>query len=317
MGRSVLSLIGLATALLAAPAAAAESDHPDRDVERFAASPLGASGPWKLIRSGDGCTLKRDFTGREFDSVTLTVQRMLPGGWVHMGLFGDDIETSQVKPEIGFIPDGGLVEYQNYMAATVGDRPGFVIVGPAYPVAFVESGETQGRSAEERIAQYERSTTHFVVSGVTPKPIALATGAMEKPFEAIERCLAEKLAKLGITPEIQERTAQPVKPVDQMNWARKLQQAYPADALQQRREGSVPVRLVIDESGRVKDCLVTVQSVARSLREAACNGLVEHARFAAARGADGKALPSVYTTVVTYKLTPGMEVDSSGMLVRE
>lgn len=77
---------------------------------------------------------------------------------------------------------------------------------------------------------------------------------------------------------------------------------YPANALRQRHEGVTRFQLSIGTDGKVQSCEITVSSGHAALDEAACANLRKRARFVAATGPDGAAVPGTYSSAVRWKL---------------
>lgn len=77
---------------------------------------------------------------------------------------------------------------------------------------------------------------------------------------------------------------------------------YPASALRMGHEGVTRFQLSIGTDGRVQGCEVTVSSGHVALDEAACANLRKRARFVAATGPDGAAVPGTYSSAVRWKL---------------
>lgn len=67
--------------------------------------------------------------------------------------------------------------------------------------------------------------------------------------------------------------------------------AYPVDALRERREGLSVVSLAVNEKGKVTACRVSETSGSTSLDNATCS-MGRKMRYAPARDALGKAVPS-------------------------
>ena len=81
----------------------------------------------------------------------------------------------------------------------------------------------------------------------------------------------------------------------------------------------MPLRLIIDGSGRVTHCHVTDFLTAKVLRDAACEVMTENARFEPARDAEGNPATDFYFQQVRY-LTPGgqrpFSADAHGFAIR-
>lgn len=88
----------------------------------------------------------------------------------------------------------------------------------------------------------------------------------------------------------------------QANWARRIQDNYPSDALRAEKEGRVGVRVTIGPDGRVTACSVTSPSGTSSLDAAACDGMTRYARFDPALDDAGHPTTGTFATAIVYKL---------------
>lgn len=81
---------------------------------------------------------------------------------------------------------------------------------------------------------------------------------------------------------------------------------YPAEALDKGEQGTAQAKLTVDADGRVERCDIIRSSGHESLDKATCAVLKRRARFTAATGSDGAAIPSEYVTPpVTWRLENG------------
>ena len=79
---------------------------------------------------------------------------------------------------------------------------------------------------------------------------------------------------------------------------------YPRAAYRERVAGTVTARLAIGDDGRVTNCTVTRSSGHSELDETTCRLILQRFRYAPARGADGKAVPSETGWRQTWWLEP-------------
>ena len=98
----------------------------------------------------------------------------------------------------------------------------------------------------------------------------------------------------------EQSKARRATPVNLGEWAVKIQQDYPVEALQNRKDGVVTMRIAIGEDGRVRNCDVTNSSGSASLDEAACRGMVDHALYSAARDHAGAPISDTVTQSIRY-----------------
>jgi protein TonB len=91
-------------------------------------------------------------------------------------------------------------------------------------------------------------------------------------------------------------------PKDPRVWAPLIHQTYPREAAVAGLEGSVRIRVVVDEGGRVSDCVVLQSSGHGILDRAACDGMRRFAMFNPAIDASGSPTVGSYATIITYKM---------------
>ncbi len=311
-------LVASIAGLLAAPASAQTSpaENQDtkqvevKDTEKFAAELFLPTSKWRLSRKGEGCTIRRDFAHEDGRVATLTWQRVHPASTVQVGLFGDGITRTRDILKTQFVPASGYGEHGFVAGASLGEKTGVAFATRL----FAETRKVKGlENQNEALRQLEAEATHYVVTGASRKPVALATGPVTAALSALDKCAKDELEAMGVSDNLQSGA----QPFEQVKWAKKLQQNYPAEALRANWSGPVPVRLVINEKGRVEVCQTLHQIAAASLRKAACDGMIEHARFKPARDSGGNPTKDIYITRVIYSLTNTMAVDAHGMLVRK
>lgn len=79
---------------------------------------------------------------------------------------------------------------------------------------------------------------------------------------------------------------------------------YPGISIQDRDAGSVRAVLLVDEAGKVADCVITQTSRVAALDAQTCAVLQTRAKFEPARGADGEPLrSSVSTPPITWRIS--------------
>lgn len=89
---------------------------------------------------------------------------------------------------------------------------------------------------------------------------------------------------------------------------------YPASALRNSSQGTVQFVLAIDTAGKVKTCTVTGSSGSEALDSKTCALLMERARFAPARDAQGGLTEGTYTNRVRWTLPEDRQLPTPGEL---
>ena len=91
-------------------------------------------------------------------------------------------------------------------------------------------------------------------------------------------------------------------PKNQGQWAARIQDNYPGDALRAEKQGRVGVRVTIGPDGRVTACSVTSSSGTPSLDSAACDGMQRYARYTPALDDAGNPTSGTANTAIVYRL---------------
>jgi len=91
-------------------------------------------------------------------------------------------------------------------------------------------------------------------------------------------------------------------PKNQGQWAARIQDNYPGDALRAEKQGRVGVHVTIGPDGRVTSCSVTSSSGTPSLDSAACDGMQRYARYTPALDDAGNPTSGQANTAIVYRL---------------
>ncbi len=309
MGRMVAVLAALSVTL---PVIARAEEG-----ERIEAISYSPEGDWRLNSIGDGCTIIRDFKAGE-RRLKFTIQQVHPGSIMQFGIFGDDVSRPREAIEAGFLPADATGAFDLWAEASVGGLDGFVFAGLPFPAM---NGRSKGKNqnARQQFLQRIQATEMFLVRGMSPKPLALRTGSISAPLEALELCTENKLADMGLTQEVRKATRKGPTPKEMTEWVREIQRNYPKQAQRSGWNGMVNVRLIVGVNGRVEHCHVVTQMTAQVLREAACESFVQYALFDPAQDAGGNAIRGLYLTAVRYMMPSGspFSADAHGFKVRD
>lgn len=81
----------------------------------------------------------------------------------------------------------------------------------------------------------------------------------------------------------------------------RILEGYPVRAKREGLQGTVAVAVIVDKSGRSKNCEVTHSSGHASLDEAACKNMLRYSRFEPALDPDGNPIAMAYGQLITYR----------------
>lgn len=270
------TIIAFASAAAAQEGEMAEAFQPD--------------GKWRLNTFADGCSVARDFTRGE-ERVTLSIKRIHPRSRVQYAVIGAPIMRGSGSLTAGFVPGKSLSEFRRVAAASIGDREGFVFAGALLP-----------RTQDDTRRVLPEEVTDFIVIDPRGVKTTLHTRAIDKAVSALDACVEKKLETFGVDPQAHRKLSQHATPKDMAEWAPEIQRNYPREALRNGRGGEVLLRLIIDDTGRVTHCHSADFLTAEVLRDAACESMLEHARYNPARDADGNATTDYSFQSIRYSI---------------
>lgn len=119
-------------------------------------------------------------------------------------------------------------------------------------------------------------------------------------LKGLDTCTADLIRYWNIG-EGSAASAHPPEPtMNPQDWVNRGD--YPAQAMDEKKAGTVAFVLLIDETGKVKDCMVEKTAGIASLDAQACIVLLERARFRPARDSSGKPVRSAWSSRFTFRL---------------
>ena len=129
----------------------------------------------------------------------------------------------------------------------------------------------------------------------------LDTGPLGEAFAVLNQCTKDLLQEWGLDAEKHETATRLPKWKNEKSIAARIGRAYPTSALNRGEQGIFRMRVMIDENGRVTDCVIDEATIAERLESPACRVMMD-ADFEPALDAQGTAFPSYYATSITYRI---------------
>ena len=126
--------------------------------------------------------------------------------------------------------------------------------------------------------------------------IELRLGRMTAPIAALETCIDDMYKSWGLDPAQTRALERPPVPISAT--VRNLQRRYPSDMILSGTNAYVPVRVMVDASGKPTGCAVQVQSVDAAFKEAVCAGMARG--FEPALDSDGRPVAAMFQTAVLF-----------------
>ena len=155
---------------------------------------------------------------------------------------------------------------------------------------FASSEWTQLRTRQE--AEVET----IDISNVFWKPLRLRSGALDQVMTQLRQCMDGKLAGWGVDP-VAYRT-QLRGPV--MHLEGSLANMFPPRMARRGREGFIPVRIDVSQTGEPLRCHIGAQIFNDEFKMAACRTVLQEITFDPALDAAGKPMASFYHAFVVF-----------------
>jgi hypothetical protein len=285
-----------ALALAANAAASAESAETYRP-----------AGPWAIDYADQSCRLARNFSDGN-RTITLAFERFLAGPSLRLGIAGDDLKFGPTAHTLKFRygPKGRERESQVLFANLSDGRQFHLITNAALldPLASDDKAADTDRPKyswriEDELAA-ARKVDSVTVQGNFGSKFEASLGPMEAPIEALQACAADLMKGWGLDMDRMAHATRLATPTENpQRWMSSSD--YPREMLAHYRQGVVGLRVIVDENGGVKKCLVDIDKPG-PFELATCNAVEKHARFTPALDAEGKPMPAIYTCQVVFRL---------------
>ena len=294
--RSRAPILALLFALPMAPALAAE--EPTR---------LAARTEWVVDYADERCSLHRGF-GEGEHSVNLRIDWFGPKPEHRVLLVGPGVpKFRSAMGEVAYrlTPDTEL-RPGTAINGTFLDEPAisftltFLPFDPEHAGSRMSAAEQMRFQAVPRPPQpaFEREVRTLEVRFADATAIELALGRMGKPLEALRACMDNLVKLWGLDPAVQNALSR--NAVAKPSTVRRLQREYPSDMAAAGMNAFVPVRVMVDAAGSVKECVVQSGGIENSFADAVCDGLARG--YEPALDADGNPVASVFPTSVVYTM---------------
>ena len=265
------------------------------------------SSPWVLDYADERCTLARNF-GNVNDTILLRIDSF--GSWsnFHLTIAGRALPRLSTPARPGGYRLTGDSESRDarLLFGTLGADKTAAVSLDIYFAPFVGRRDWERMSDNEKDAdrkriasmlpEFERKVDTIRVSLGRGSPVELHVGSMAEPLAAMRTCIADLYKSWGMDPELEHSLSRHARPIP--TTVKHVQRDYPGAALMQGLSAYVPVRLMIDSSGKATSCVVQSPEAGEDFKQAVCDNL--SGKFEPALDADGHPVASMFNTSVVY-----------------
>jgi hypothetical protein len=266
---------------------------------------LEPSSKWHLNYGAERCTLTRDF-GTDATAVHLQIDSF--GAWndFRVQLSGRPIPQAVFpvgSAAVRMSPDREAAMVKT-LRGTVDNQPALsfnVGFGPTItPAEFKKMNLAEKQATIKKLGlpepDYDAKVDRidfFISSGPT---LSLAVGNMAPPLAMLRNCVNDLYKSWGVDPVQQKSLSRPARP--SKSTVNSVRFDFPGEPLLAGLSAYVPVRLLIDATGKVTSCVVQVEGIDEAFKKAVCTHL--QGKFTPALNAAGKPVASLFYTSVIY-----------------
>lgn len=297
--RILVSVFAAAFAATASPVLA--DDYPATVTERPDAVLLEPASNWNIDFADNRCRLSRLFGSAE-EPHLLFFEQAAPRSTFGVTLAGPALDrlkkTRRLK--FGMERDKPMEDLEIFSHGNVEQVGSAVIIGNHSIGERDERERGEQALASAGIDLAVAETVDRIVLKKGKRVISFETGSMMPPFQALNVCTSDLLREWGLDPE-QHKSYVPPSWENSKKIVRRIQEAYPREALNSREQGIFRMRVIVEEDGSVSNCHLEKSTVTDKLESPACKEM-RSAKFMPARDADGKPMRSFYATTITYAL---------------
>lgn len=294
-------LMAVAALALPTPEAAANEGEP-----RLVLKPKSS---WVLDYADENCGLRRMF-GNGQAELLFELNATTPGHSYRLLLASEQLEVRRASPHIGFEPGPEPLEHAQASSITMEDgRRGYLS-----EISVLPKNEGEGKTADldnnqsydnfwlDKVETREKEIAGLGVGKGFDRDFFLEIDQFHPAMVAMRACQDDLVRSWGFDPSVLKTLSRPPMPKHQIEWARKLQRAYPSRMVMQGWGATIQVQLAVGADGLPSDCHVRADGQQDDFTETSCKILMKEARFEPALDADGKPTSALWTTRIIYRL---------------
>lgn len=258
-------------------------------------------GPWTVDYAEDSCALFRKFNDDERE-LWIEFRQIAPDSMARVLIGGSHLVLTEAEPHVTIYPGR---EAFDHWAKTFTSEDGSVraIITSLY-LHLLQSGEPSVQGDADEVAPDPLPEIAGIqIARAFDQTVAIHTGEMDTPVQALETCMTDLVRTWGIDPEELERAVTPPVPEFEKQWRARVRNYYPRTGLHRSRNTRFPVVLLVGPDGRVARCRSPNALGDEDFEAVACAALTRFARFNPAVDGEGEPTYGFWSTFMVYVTT--------------
>ncbi|GMN02403.1 energy transducer TonB [Erythrobacter sp. MTPC3] len=289
MGRFICSL-ALGALAISVPAALSAKE-----------TVLKQSSPWNVDFAPEKCRLAA-FYGEEDNRHLLFFEQHFPGEKAGMSVAGPAFKRFQSRKNTAlqfFAAQKPLTTKP--FTGDMGELGPAVIYSSVNLSTGTETREDKTPTSLPQLDTEFAKQVEYVSLTQRGTEIRLETGPLAEAFKVLNTCTQDMVTSWGLDLDQHLSAQEMPKWTNEKQVARRIARTYPSQALNRGEQAILRMRVIVDETGKVADCVIDDATTTERLESPACREM-RNARFNPAIGADGKPFKSFYATSITYQI---------------
>lgn len=261
---------------------------------------------WNVDYGDEKCRLARIF-GEGENRTLLSIEQHGPAKTFSMSIAGQPMAAaSRAKAldlRFGTLPVHEGTEFLSGTVEGIGKALFFSSMRLS-PDADAEPANDEDDELEAALPTIELSSAEQATSIVVEyrdRSVILQTGGLSSPLKALNKCTVDLLEHWGLDPVRHGTLTRMPHWTNRREVVKRIVDTYPSNALASGQQGVFSMRVLVDETGQVTQCIVLDATINESLDSPACKAM-KQARFAPALDQSGAAMPSFYITRIVYRI---------------
>lgn len=289
--RSVL--IGMSIAWMAS--APAQAEKPDVALE--------PSSPWNVDFGDTKCRLARLF-GEGEDRHLIFFEQSGPGRDLGLTVAGKQLKRfrSLRRTNVRFFDGQEARNTKPFKGDVEGYGPALIFSSIRVRSGTVNSlKKGSGKGSLPQLNPNIGDEVEFIALQQGSRKVRVETGPLGETFKVMNKCTQNMVRNWGLDVD-KHLSAKSLPELKNANFVRtRIEARYPRRALNQGEQGIFRMRVIVDETGKVTDCVINNATIQDALESPACKTMVQ-AEFEPAIDAEGNAFRSYHSTTITYRV---------------
>jgi hypothetical protein len=251
---------------------------------------------WEIDYAAESCALRRTFA-RDGVTADLEILQQAPGPYFRVTVTSATLGPSRAEAKVRFEPDSRPQVPAYLVAEQLGERHSVEFTDSLQQNVLGSSRPFVGWRESTR-DQREKSITALSIEEGFDRNVALATGEMHEPMEALRVCMSDLYGSWGVDLEAHENLAEPLRAQNGAQIARQVRHLVPDVYLRTDTDLPAVARAVVGSDGRVKRCHVDLADWPEQVSAGICDLVTREARFLPARDRNGRPIASYQAILI-------------------